>query len=374
MKKITVTRPYLPPKEEYISMIDRIWENEWLTNKGPLHNEFAKGLEKYLDASNINLVVNGHMALDIAIKSLELKGEVITTPFTFASTTHAIVSNGLKPIFCDINENDLTIDVKKLENLISDDTSAILPVHVYGHPCNIEEINRIANKYKLKVIYDAAHAFGVKYKNQSLCNFGDISIFSFHATKLFHTIEGGALIYKDDSYTRKFNALKNFGIENEEIISYVGGNGKMNEFQAAMGLLNLKYIDTNIIERKKITLAYRTFLKNIRGINYFVPEKNKDITYNYSYFPILIESNSYGKSRDEVYEILKKHNVYSRRYFWPIVTEFDCYKNEFCDIDVEVASRISKQILCLPIYNGLSIEEVEEICLILNHIQKSKGV
>jgi len=314
MKKenIFVTRPSLPPYEEYCEMIKRIFDTHLLTNNGDLHNELGEKIKKYLDSSHVTLFTNGHLALENAIKSLDLTGEVITTPFTFVSTVHAISRNNLTPIFCDINKDDYTIDVDKIESLITDKTSAIIPVHVYGNVCNVDKIEEIAKKHNLKVIYDAAHAFGVSYKGKKIGNYGDLSMFSFHATKVFNTIEGGCLTYSDSSLVRKLDNLKNFGIRDEETIDQIGGNAKMNEFQAAMGLCNLKYIDENIEKRKNIYLKYVKLLKNVKGIklNYV----QEGVESNYAYFPILIE-DSYGLTRDEVYELLKKHNIFARKYF-----------------------------------------------------------
>ncbi len=369
MKKLyTVTKPFMPSKKEFKNYLDEIWENEWLTNNGPIHKKFEQSLEEYLKADNITLTVNGHSALDTAIKGLELKGEVITTPFTFASTTHSLTLNNITPVFCDIKESDLTIDEDKIEDLITDKTTAIMPVHVYGHMCNIERIEEIAKRHNLKVIYDAAHTFGVNYKGKAISNYGDVSMLSFHATKIFHTIEGGALIYNDKKMKQTFETLKNFGIEGEETINFVGGNSKMNEFQASMGLINLKHIDKLIEERKKITLYYRKLLKELNGIKFFEPENlYKDYNYNYSYLPILIEN------RDEVYKFLKKYNIYTRKYFYPIVPEFGCYKEKYKDTKVPVAKKISSQVLCLPLYNGLKKEDVDFIVDKIKIIMKTKG-
>lgn len=256
-KEITVTKPFMPELTEYVSYVEKIWDNCWLTNKGPVYKEFEVELKKYLNVNNLCLTVNGHSALDIAVKTLNLTGEVITTPFTFASTTHSLTLNNIKPVFCDIKESDLTIDEDKIEALITDKTTAIMPVHVYGHSCNVNKIEKIAKKYNLKVIYDAAHSFGVTKNGKSIAECGDVSIFSFHATKLFHTIEGGCAIYKNANLELLFNAYRNFGIYSEEEINYVGGNAKMNEFQAAMGIINLKHIEEIIKKRKQLTLYYR---------------------------------------------------------------------------------------------------------------------
>lgn len=362
MDKIFVTRPFLPDRKNFENLVDEIWKADWLTNNGPLHEKFALKLKNFLSVPNITLTANGHLALDIALKGLKIKGEVITTPFTFASTTHALVLNNIKPVFADITEKDLTIDASKIEPLITSQTSAILPVHVYGHPCNTAEILKIAQKYNLKVIYDAAHAFGVKKNGFSLSLEGDVSMLSFHATKLFHSIEGGALVYKDEKYKKIFDMYKNFGIEGEESINYIGENAKMNEFQAAMGIANLPYVNKNIQERKEITLTYRKYLTKIPGITFFTPESDKSIDYNYSYMPVLINKENYGHSRDEVYDYLKTKNIYSRKYFYPLITDLGCYAHSFQNIDLPIAQKVSSQILCLPIYNGLALKIVKQIC------------
>lgn len=365
-QKITVTKPFLPPKEEYIKLIDEIYINDYLTNNGPIVRRFESELESKLNAKHVSVTCNGHAALDIAIKSLGLKGEVITTPFTFVSTTNAIVLNGLTPVFCDIKESDLTIDEDKIEELITDKTVAIMPVHVYGHICNVEKINQIAETYNLKVIYDASHAFGVNYKKQPIACYGDISTFSFHATKIFNTIEGGALVYQKDEYQRIIKAIRNFGIEGPETVEFIGLNAKMNEFQAAMGLTNLKYISNLINERKKISEYYREKLSKIDGIKYFEPEKTyDDFDYNYAYFPVIV-TDKYKLTRDELYEFLIKKDIYSRKYFYPLITDLGCYKNNFNSKATPVAKIISNQILCLPIYNGLKKNEVDYICRMIS--------
>ncbi|MEA5136749.1 MAG: DegT/DnrJ/EryC1/StrS family aminotransferase [Candidatus Fimivivens sp.] len=362
-EKIFVTQPFFPDRKLFDSYVDRIWEGKWLTNNGPLAMEFENKLIDYLQTKNVTLTVNGHLALEIAVRALDLTGEVITTPFTFASTTHSITSAGLTPVFCDIDPETLTIDVTKIETLITDKTSAIAPVHVYGHPCNVREIERIAKKYNLKVIYDAAHAFGVKLEEtKGICEFGDISMLSFHATKLFNTIEGGALAY-NGNYKRKLDLFKNFGIENEDTVSCIGLNAKMNEFQAAMGLSNIGYIDDIICRRKVLTGHYRTRLDEIPGIRYFVPEKTEGVKYNYSYMPVCINPVEYGMDRNALYLKLKEQDIFARKYFYPITSEFDCYKH--LPSDVPEAKKASESVLCLPIYYDLTIEQIDRICDII---------
>jgi dTDP-4-amino-4,6-dideoxygalactose transaminase len=359
---IYVTRPFLPPRAEFEHELDQIWERDYLTNNGPELLRFQTELQHFFDAPQVDLFVNGHQALDVAIKGLGLSGEVITTPFTFASTTHALVLNGIRPVFCDVRAQDLTMDPAGIEQLITPRTTAILPVHVYGHPCDTVAIEAIARRHGLKVLYDAAHTFGVTVNGKSLALAGDVSMLSFHATKLFHSIEGGALVYRDESLTRIFNAYKNFGIEGEEHVDYVGGNAKMNEFQAAMGLCNLPFVPQLIAERKEITSCYREYLADVPGITMFYPDREPGVGYNYAYLPILIDAEKFGKSRDAVYESLKKENIYTRRYFYPIVPDFGCYRAEHGNDVLPVARRAGKEVLCLPIYNGLARADVEQIC------------
>jgi len=369
-KKIMVTRSFLPPYEEYCKEIAEIWDNHWLTNMGIKHETLKNELKKFLKVNNVSLHTNGHLALEIAIKALKLSGEIITTPFTFASTTHAITRNNIKPVFCDINLENFTMDTKKIERLITDKTTAILPVHVYGTPCNVDEIERIAKKYNLKVIYDAAHAFGVEIDGKGIADYGDVSMFSFHATKVFHTIEGGALTYNNEEYSKSFRLEKNFGIVSEESVVENGGNAKMNEFQASMGLINLRYIERGIQRRKKIVETYRELLEDIEGIIFLKDMKN--VKHNYAYFPIIIDETKYGKTRNEVFEKLKEYNVFARKYFYPLTSDFECYRNiENNKEELKNSKYISDRVMTLPLYEELEIEDVEYICNIINYIKKS---
>ena len=360
MERINVTRSSMPTFEEYINEIKPLWDSRWLTNCGALHNELEEQLEKYLNVKNVSLFNNGHLALYTAINSLDLKGEVITTPFTFVSTTNAIVQNNLKPVFCDINEEDYTIDVDKIEQLITDKTSAIVAVHVYGNVCNVDKINKIAKKHNLKVIYDAAHAFGVEYNGKTIGNYGDISMMSFHATKVFHTIEGGALLY-NSNIKEKIKSLRNFGIINQEECEYIGMNTKMSEFHAAMGICNLRHIDEEILKRKKIVERYQEKLKDIPGIKCW--QKQKNVKANYIYFPIYIDEKRYGISRDLLFEKLKEKGIISRKYFYPLVTDFRCYENYVSN--TPIAKKIAKGILTLPLYADLNFSQVDYICDII---------
>lgn len=362
MEKILVTRSSMPEFEEYIEEIRDIWESRWLTNMGSKHNRLEKELAEYLKVDNVSLFSNGHMALELLIQAMGLTGEVITTPYTFASTTHAIVRNGCTPVFCDINPDDYTMDTAKIEALITEKTSAIIPVHVYGNICNVEAIERIAKKYNLKVIYDAAHTFGEEYKGRGIASFGDASMFSFHATKVYNTIEGGAICFgnNQDGLKEKLYGLKNFGIRNEVVVDAVGANSKMNEFQAAMGLCNLRHVDGEIAKRKKIVEYYRRRFSDEKGIH--IGEEQSNVKQNYAYFPVIFDPDVFGKSRDDIYDLLKEKDVYTRKYFYPTTNSFECYKEKYNPFDTPVALDISKKVLTLPLYADLQLEEAERIC------------
>lgn len=365
---ILVTRSSMPQLSEYVEEIEDLWDTHWLTNMGVKHNELQQSLKKYLDVDNIELMVNGHMALEMTIQAMNLQGEVITTPFTFASTTHAIVRNGLIPVFCDINEENFTIDVTKIESLITDRTSAIIPVHVYGNPCNVEEIDRLARKYDLKVIYDACHAFGETYNGKSIGSLGDASCFSFHATKVFNTIEGGSVCFRDKTLGAKLYDLKNFGIHGPECVESVGANAKMNEFQAAMGICNLRHVDEEISKRKAVVSRYREHLEEADGIQ--LNKLNPDVKYNYAYFPVLFDETKFGATRNEVFEALSKEGIGARKYFYPLTNSFDCFHRKYDVTKTPVALHISKRILTLPLYADLALEDVDRICEIILKCRK----
>lgn len=365
---IYVTRSSMPPIEEYIEEIQELWDNHWLTNMGEKHCLLEEKLKDYLNVNGVSLFCNGHMALEMTLQSMRLSGEVITTPFTFASTTHAIIRNGLTPVFCDINSENFTMDINRLESLITERTTAIVPVHVYGNLCDVESIEQIAHKHHLKVIYDAAHAFGVKYKGRSVASFGDASMFSFHATKVFHSIEGGAVCFSNEELGLNLYRLKNFGIRDEETIDAIGANAKMNEFQAAMGLCNLRHLNEEIIKRKNTYERYIEQLSDIRGLIF--PKQQEYIEYNYAYFPIVIEKNAFGISRDELHDILKENGIYARKYFYPLTSAFDCYQGLFDTYSTPIAMQISNQILTLPLYADLSIESVDRICSVIRTTQR----
>ena len=354
----------MPPYKEYVEAIKPLWESYWLTNMGKYHQELEDRLKEYLGVKGLSLMVNGHMALELAIHSMEFPegAEVITTPFTFISTIHAIVRNRLKPIFCDVKINDGTLDETKMEDLITEHTVAIIPVHVYGNVCNVEEIQRIANKYNLKVIYDAAHAFGVKIKGEGIGNYGDASIFSIHATKVFNTIEGGAVTFSKPEFYEKLYDLKNFGIHGEESVTEVGANAKMNEFSAIMGLCNLNHIENVIRERKIRSEEYVKRLKNIRGIRLF--DIDPCVERNYGYLPILIE-DEYPLNRNELYDLLKKNNFFPRKYFYPLASEQECFKNKYKGLKLEIARKLSEEVLVLPLYDKLEMGDISRLLKIL---------
>ena len=362
-KEILVTRSALPEMEEYIEEIRSMWDTHWLTNMGEKHIELQKNLSEYMDVEQIELFTNGHMAIELSLQALNLQGEVITTPFTFASTTHAIVRNGLTPVFCDINPQDFTMDVSKLEGLITDRTCAILPVHVYGNICNIEEIDRIAHKYGLKVLYDAAHTFGETYKGVGVGNFGDVSCFSFHATKVYNTIEGGAACFKDPKVGERLYDLKNFGIHGPEEVSGVGANAKMNEFCAAMGLCNLRHVDEEIEKRKAVVNRYRELLSDLPGLQ--LNAVQKDVRSNYAYFPIVVEEKEFGASREEIFDALAAQGIHARKYFYPLTNTFAAYHGRFSVDDTPAALHISKRVLTLPLYGSLAAEDIDRICSII---------
>lgn len=359
-KPIYVTQPFLPPLEEFQPYLEQIWESKWLTNGGPFHQELEKKLAEYLGVAHLALFVNGTLALITALQTLRITGEVITTPFSFVATAHSLLWNGIKPVFVDIHQETFNLDPEKIEAAITPHTTAIMPVHVYGKPCDVEKIKKIADTYGLKVIYDAAHAFGVNYKGQSLLKHGDLSILSFHATKVFNTFEGGAIVCPDAKTKSRIDYLKNFGIADEVTVVAPGINGKMNEVQAAFGLLQLKYIDKAIDRRREIDQLYRNGLQRVPGIDCM--QLSSISTYNYSYFPILIEKE-YPLLRDELYEKLRQNSIYTRRYFYPLISEFPMYRGlpSAPQSNLPVARKVADQVICLPIYPQLLSEDVARI-------------
>jgi len=369
-KAINVTCSSMPDFSEYCEEIKDIWDSRWLTNMGPKHNKLQTELESYLNVPNVTLYTNGHLALECALELFQFPrgSEVITTPFTFVSTIHSIVRCGLEPVFCDINPVNYTIDTDKLESLITDKTVAIMPVHVYGNVCDVEKLAQIAAKYSLKLIYDAAHAFGVTYKGKSIAQFGDLSMFSFHATKVFNTIEGGALCYQDGNYTQQLNDRKNFGIHGQEEVYYIGGNAKMNEFQAAMGLCNLRSIDTQIANRKAAVACYMDRLKGIDGLQ--LNPVQEGVISNYAYFPVVFDARRFGVSRDEVKDVLAEHGIGARKYFYPLANTLQCFHGKYNPQETPVALRISNSVLTLPLYADLSTDTVNRICDIILSYRK----
>lgn len=359
---INVTRSSMPAFEEYCEEIRELWDTHWLTNMGTKHKQLQSQLEAYLGCEHVTLYANGHLALENVIAAYDFpKGsEVITTPFTFVSTTHAIVRNGLVPIFCDVNEQDYTIDVTKIEALITEKTVAIVPVHVYGTVCDVEAIDAIAKRHGLRVIYDAAHAFGVVHKGVGVGTFGDASMFSFHATKVFNTVEGGAVCFADDTLTQRLNDLKNFGIRGAESVAYIGGNAKMNEFQAAMGICNLRHVDEEIQKRKAVARQYRARLGGVDGIRLL--DDQPDTKSNYSYFPVVFDHYRY--TRDEVFMKLREHDIVARKYFYPLANDIDCYRDHPSAgaHKTPVAKFLADHVLTLPLYADLSAEDIDRIC------------
>lgn len=364
-KLVNVTRSSMPSYEEYCEEIRSLWDSHWLTNMGAKHKQLENDLMQYLNVPHVTLFTNGHLALEIAIAAMRFpKGaEVITTPFTFASTTHAIVRNGLVPVFCDVNAEDYTMDVAKLEALITDKTCAIVPVHVYGNLCDVDGIQSIADKHHLKVIYDAAHAFGVVRNGVSAANFGDASMFSFHATKVFNTIEGGAVTFRNDDLKPVLDDLKNFGQHTSEEVIYAAGNAKMNEFQAAMGICNLRHLDAEIAKRKTAVERYRARLSGVAGIR--ICAEQPGVQSNYSYFPALFDGYKY--TRDEVFEKLKENEIIARKYFYPLTNGFACYEGLVTagEEKTPVARHLAAHVLTLPLYADLTVEDVDHICDII---------
>lgn len=358
---INVTCPSLPPFEEYCNEIKTIWNSHWLTNMGEKHKELEAVISSFLGVEYLSLFTNGHLALEMVLQALNLSGEVITTSFSFASTTHAIVRNGLKPVFCDVKFSDYTLDSSLIESLVTEKTSAILPVHVYGNICDVEAIQKVADKYNLRVIYDAAHAFAESYKDKGIGTYGDASMFSFHATKVFNTIEGGAIATSDGEMKKQLEIIKNFGLSSPEEVSAVGGNAKMNEFQAAMGLCNFRHLNDEILKRKQVVERYRKNLGGINGIK--LNSISSEVTENYAYFPIVFDQ--FRCTRDQVCEKLKLHDIYARKYFYPPINTFECYKDRFGHTETPVTQYIAERVVTLPLYADLSLEDVDRICEII---------
>ncbi|NLD47928.1 MAG: DegT/DnrJ/EryC1/StrS family aminotransferase [Clostridiaceae bacterium] len=361
-KKIYVTQPSLPPLEEFIEYLKQIWQSKILTNSGPFHRQFEKELADYLGVKYISLFANGTLALVTALKVLKITGEVITTPFSFVATTNSLWWNNIKPVFVDIEPDYFTLDTGKIEAAITPQTKAILPVHIYGNPCRIDEIQKIADKYELKIIYDAAHAFGVHFNGISLLNYGDLSTLSFHATKSYTTMEGGAIVCHEEQTKQKIDFLKNFGFAGETNVVLPGINSKMNEMQAALGILQLKYHRKNIEKRRNIAEIYKNDLSQIEGVDCLRVDDCIS-NYNFSYFPIFVDEKQYGKSRDELYYHLRNNNIFCRRYFYPLISDFPTYRNlpSANNENLPIAKKISEKVICLPIYPDLDLLSINRI-------------
>ena len=359
-KVITVTSPLLPSLEEFMPYLQDIWERKWLTNNGHYHQELEKALCEYLKVPYISLFTNGTLPLMCALQALRITGEVITTPYSFVATTHSLWWNGIKPVFVDIDPETCNLDSDKIEAAITPKTTAIMPVHVYGKPCDTERIQEIADKYGLKVIYDAAHAFGVEVNGKSILEAGDISTLSFHATKVYNTVEGGALVCHDEQTKKRIDYLKNFGFAGETTVIAPGINGKMDEVRSAYGLLNLKQVDASIEARHQVAIKYREALRGVKGIR--VMEDMPGVRHNYSYFPIFIDAEAYGITRDELYFKMKENGVLGRRYFYPLISEFSTYRGleSARPENLPVATKIADSVICLPMYHNLTAEDVEK--------------
>lgn len=362
-RKLTVTAPLLPPLEEFIPYLEDIWSRRWLTNNGHYHRELEEALCRYLGVEHISLFANGTLALITALQALRITGDVITTPYSFVASTHSLWWNGIRPVFVDIEPRTFNIDPEKIEAAITPKTTAIMPVHVYGNPCDVRAIQRIAETYNLKVIYDAAHAFGVTVGGDSILSFGDLSVLSFHATKTYTTIEGGAIVCRDAQMKRHIDDLKNFGFRDEVTVVAPGINAKMNELQAAYGLLALKYVDAAIERRREAARHYRAALAGTVGIS--IRDDLPGVRHNYSYFPILVDGDTYGMSRDGLYQKLKNAGIYGRRYFYPLISNFPSYRglDSASRENLPTANKVADQVICLPMHHGLSSEEIQDVCL-----------
>ena len=359
--KIVVTQPLLPDLEKFSELLTEIWDSKWVTNNGSFHKRLEQALCEYLKVPYISLFTNGTLPLLTALQALRVTGEVITTPYSFVATTHSIWWNGCKPVFVDIEENTCGMDPDRIESAITPNTTAIMPVHCYGKPCDMESIQAIADKYNLKVIYDAAHAFGVEVNGRSVLNQGDLATLSFHATKVYNTLEGGALVMHDAETKKRIDYLKNFGFAGETEVVAPGINSKMDEVRAAYGLLNLKLVDEAIEKRHQVAIRYREALRNLKGIRFF--DDMPGVKHNYSYFPIFVNAAEYGMTRDELYFKMKEHGVLGRRYFYPLISTFSIYQGlpSADPANLPVATRIANEVICLPMHHGLSDEDVNRI-------------
>ena len=373
VEPVYVTRPTLPDLESLHSKLEEIWHSGWVTNMGPQHDLFESRVSRYLKAKHLCLFCNGTLALQLGCQALRLSGEVITTPFTFPATTHVLFWNRIQPVFCDIDPETFNIDPEQIESLITPSTTAILPVHVFGRPCDTRRIQEIADRHGLKVIYDAAHAFGVECNGEPISSFGDITMFSFHATKMFHSIEGGALSFSDDRITERLNYAKNFGFKNEETIVVPGINAKMNELQAAVGLLMLDIVEAERERRKALVHRYHERLVAIPGIHF--KDADPITRHNYYNMPVVVDTEQYGLSRDELYTALRRYNIYARKYFYPLCSQFQCYRNHpsSSPANLPVSHYISERILILPLYGALRGGDIDRICDVLAHLYQKNA-
>ena len=369
-RPITVTQPFLPPLSEVTAFMQEIWDSKWLTNSGAFHKEFEAQLAKYLDVPYVALCANGTLSLVIALQVLRVTGEVITTPFSFVATSHALSWNNIRPVFVDIEPDFCNLDPEKVESAITPKTTGILPVHVYGHPCRVDRLQEIADIYGLHLIYDAAHAFGVRLGGRSLADFGDLSVLSFHATKAFNTFEGGAIICHDERTYQRINYLKNFGFADETTVVAPGINAKMNEFQAGMGLLQLQYLDEILAKRKTIADRYTASLSGLDGISFLTP--GTGVEYNHAYFPIFVDAAAFGRTRDDLYAHLKSYNYLCRRYFYPLISSFNMYKSlpGAEPANLHTATRVAEEVLCIPIFPDLNLTHVDNITEIITSYKK----
>lgn len=361
MGRINVTRSSMPSFEEYIETLRPVWESRWLSNRGAASIEFEEGLKKYLGCENVWLFANGHVAMEVALQALDMKGEVITTPYTHISTTNAIVRNGLTPVFVDVKEDNYTINPELIEAAVTENTVAIVATHVYGFLCDVEAIEAIARKHGLKVVYDAAHAFGVTLNGVSAANFGDAAMFSTHATKVFHTIEGGLVTYKDAELFKAMQHIVNFGFTSQEEAMYVGTNARMNEFEAVMGICNLRHIDEEIAKRKLVGDRMTERLSGVKGIKLIKPQEG--LVWNYAYYPVMFDG--YKESRDEIKAKLEKEDIFARKYFYPITNRFACYMEQYGNVDVPVAAHAADSVLTLPMYADMTVEDADRICNVI---------
>ncbi len=361
MSRINVTRSSMPSFEEYVETLRPVWESRWLSNRGSASKDFEDDLKKYLGCNNVWLFANGHVAMEVALQALDMKGEVITTPYTHISTTNAIVRNGLTPVFVDVKEDNYTINPELIEAAITEKTVAIVATHVYGFLCDVNAIDKIAKKHNLKVVYDAAHAFGVTLNGVSAANFGDAAMFSTHATKVFHTIEGGIVAYKDAKLFEAMQYIVNFGFTSQEDAMYIGTNARMNEFEAVMGICNLKHLDEEIAKRKVVGDKYAELLSNVDGIKLIQPEEG--LVWNYSYYPVIFDG--YKENRDEIKAKLEKEDIFARKYFYPITNKFSCFQEKYGNISVPVAAHAADCVLTLPMYADMTVKDAERICNVI---------